>query len=184
MNIVTMPPMQDGKIRHILNELYGLGVKAMSLKNEIHGIISLTRKSEYAYSCKDAAEHLMWLFNSITEDAKMERISRTAEDVTPLIGKYWVVRAGEKSEPFAIIHPYEFERSTMSSLVVYLRQPNYECCLRTAHIGILYDNEDLWSGPLHFTEITEEDFHKRIADGIDNIFKYREYRKEQTQNKK
>lgn len=180
MDIVTLPPMQDGKIRHTLNELYGLGVKAMSVKDEIHNITSLTRKSEYAASCKDAAEHLIWLFNSITEDAKTERISRTAENVTPLIGKYWVVRTDEKSEPFAIIHPYEFERSTMSSLVVYLCQPNYECSLKTAHIGILYDNEDPWSGPLHFTEITEEDFHKRIADGIDNIFKYREYRKEQT----
>ena len=184
MEIVTLPPMQDGKIRHTLNELYSLGVKAMSLKNEIHNITSLTHKSEYATSCKDAAEHLIWLFNSITKDAKTERISRTAEDVTPLIDKYWVVRTNEKSEPFAIIHPYEFEKSTMSSLVVYLHQPNYECCLRTAHIGILYDNQNLWSGPLHFTEITEEDFHKRIANGIDNIFKYRECRKEQSKNKK
>lgn len=182
MEIVTLPPMQDGKIRHILNALYGLGVKAMSVREDISNITSLTRKTEYVTSCKDAAEHLMWLFNAITEDAKKEGVYRTTEDVTPLIGKYWVVRTDEKFEPFAIIHPYEF-RNTMSSLVVYLCQPNYECSLKTVHIGILYDDEGLWSGPLHFTEITEEDFHKRIADGINNIFKYREYRKEQLAKK-
>lgn len=184
METITLPPVKELSYQSILVDLFDLTVKTHSVKDCIKSIPELETEVNSTGRLEEIWDFFGNLHKQVKNYAQSQGPSRTIEMVLPLIGKYWIVSTDEKSEPTALVHPYELSRSVMSSLVVNLTQPNYSCSLATQHIGIFRDNNnDFWSGPLHFTEITEEDFHKRIADGIDNIFKYREYRKEQTTKK-
>ena len=178
MQTITLPPSRVKDFDAILEVLGDSAVKILFAERLVNSLPDIRNKVEYSGKFYEIRDFLNTLQQQVKDYKKHEQF-RTTDMVLPLSGRYWIVSTDDKSEPFALIHPYEFEDGFMSSLMVNLNQPNYRWGLATEHIDILENGDGSWSGPLHLTEITEEDFHKRIADGIDNIFKYREYRKYQ-----
>lgn len=177
-NIITLPAQYNEQVDNIYQKLRAAHLAAIDAVTAVRDFVRGDDFNIRDKRCRIGdffKENTDFLNNYITTTCGR----RTVEMVSPLVGRYWVARENEASNPFALIHPYELTNNgvaVMSSLVCYLGEPNYRCALSTEHIHILSRSEGAWSTTLHLTEITKEEFRKAIEDGIDNIFTYREYR--------
>lgn len=181
-NVITLPAQYNEEIENVYQKLRAAHLIAndavTALRDFVHGenFDIHDKRCRIRDFFKENRDFLTDYVTSICG-------KRTIEMVTPLVGRYWVARENEASNPFALIHPYELTDNgiaIMSSLVYYLGEPNYRCCLSTEHIHILSRHQSAWSTTLHLTEITKEEFRKAIEDGIDNIFTYREFKASKT----